>query len=345
MRTLQKTVLLFVLLSCPAFAAQPRGFTFTKIADDAGPIESFRSGKLNELGMVAMTVTLDRGGFAVLVGDGRTLQKVAETSAGSFGEARINNRGDVVFRGDFLQGSGILISSQGRLSTLIEIPVIGEPAINTRGTVVFSVFLDTGARPIVALDHGVLTTVADRPADFLSFALVYDINERGQVLFLGDPSSPSRAVLTVKDGHRKWVAADASGAFEIFTGAAINELGTVAFSVFSGAQGQGVYVSDPRNGIRPVATSDGPFDLFLLGGLSLSGKPVFMATLDTGGSGVFVGPDPVADRVIGSGDILDGATVSRASALDVNSFGQILLAVSFEHGPTALYRTQYGSVH
>jgi hypothetical protein len=36
----------------------------------------------------------------------------------------------------------------------------------------------------------------------------------------------------------------------------------------------------------------------------------FLADLDAGGSGIFFGPDPVADRVIGTGVPLDGSTVT-----------------------------------
>jgi hypothetical protein len=37
----------------------------------------------------------------------------------------------------------------------------------------------------------------------------------------------------------------------------------------------------------------------------------FLATLDDGTSGIFVGPNPISDRVISTGDTLDGSTVQN----------------------------------
>ena len=42
-----------------------------------------------------------------------------------------------------------------------------------------------------------------------------------------------------------------------------------------------------------------------------SGEVAFHATLDDGTSGIFVGSDPVADRVIATGDTLDGSIVQN----------------------------------
>jgi hypothetical protein len=353
MRSFKKIVFLLVLLGFPASAAQPQGFKFTKITDVAGPVASFRSGEINNSGTVAVTVTLDGGRDAVLVGNERTLTVVAEGSAGSFGAAKINNRGDVVFSARLPGRTVIFLSRQGRLSTLVEstgaLSVIGDPVINAKGTVAFRAILEPSihaVQAVLTLDHGAVTTIAQRPVDFFTFPIVYDINERGQVLYLADPNSRFGAAFTVSDGRTKWVAADASGTFEIFSDAVINESGTVAFTVFSFPGGEaefGVYLSDRRNGITPVVTSDGPFRNFLLGGLSNSGTPVFLGFLDTGETGIFVGPDPVADKVIMVGDTLDGSTVTGLSVSDVNASGQILLVLSFEDAPTALYRVQRGA--
>jgi hypothetical protein len=41
------------------------------------------------------------------------------------------------------------------------------------------------------------------------------------------------------------------------------------------------------------------------------GDVAFFADLDSGGSGIFVGPDPINDRVISTGDTLDGLIVQN----------------------------------
>lgn len=344
MRTCQKMFLMLLLLGYPVFAAQPQEIQLTKILEIGGPIEFLSLGTLNDRGTVAVTVIIEGIKYAVLVGDGRTLSRVAETTVGSFGPAAINNRGDVVFRASFLEGRRILLSRNGKIFTLVDedepFAVSGEPVINGRGTVAFTALLGDGHRAVLALDHREFTTIATSRLGIIT----YDINQRGQVLSLADPSRPSAATLIVSDGRTTWIPADASGEFEIFTGGAINERGTVAFSVFLGDLGQRVYLADPRSGLRLVATSDGAFNTMWLAGLTNSGTPVFNASLDTGGSGVFFGPDPVADKVIATGDILNGATVTFVTASDVNASGQVLLWIGLDNGIAALYRTQPGGV-
>jgi hypothetical protein len=342
MRTCQKIFLLLVLLGCPAFAAPSGGFTFTKILDHAGRT-AFRGAALNEQGTVAITVAIEGAGDAVLVGDGRSLSIVAESAAGFFGPAAINNRGDVVFKEVSREGSRILVSRNGRLSTLVDFDAfgLGDPVINARGTVAFTAFRrSVGGQAVLALDRGQVTTIATH----MRAILTLDINQRGQVLALTDPGLPPSSTLVVGDGRTTRIAADArallGGGF--FLQAVINDRGTVAFSAFLGESGRRIYLADPQGGLRTVITTDGPFEFLALGGLTNSGTPVFTASLDAGGTGVFVGPDPVADKVIATGDTLDGATVLQASVADVNASGQILLWVTFEDGTVALYRTQHG---
>lgn len=343
MHKFQRIFLLLALLSGPVSAAQPRGFTFTKILDNSSPMTFVSAGSLNDQGAVAITVHMEGAGYAVLVGDGRTLSSVAETAVGSFGPATIDNRGDVVFAADSREGRRILLSRNGRLSTLVDTGAraAGNPVVNARGTVAFTAFRATGGQSVLALDHGEITEIASH----MRAILTLDINERGQVLSMDDPGRPASSRLIVGDGRTTWIVADAAVDLHsgLFLQAAINDRGTVAFSAFLGEEGQRIYLADPRGGLTPVITSDGPFGFLTLAGLTNSGTPVFTASLDAGGRGVFVGPDPIADRVIATGDTLDGLRVTSASAVAVNASGQILLWVTFENGISALYRTQHGA--
>ena len=346
MLTCRNTVLLLLVLPCLALAAPPgNGFTFTRIADNAGPVVFLFGGDLTDRGTVAITANLESGGYIVLTGDGRTLLTVAETTTGNFGRARIDGRGDVFFRASFPEGGSILRSQRGRISTVVDASgpfddLIADPVVNARGTVAFLATLDGGGEGIFALDRGRVTTIADNSGTFLAFAPPFDIDRRGQVLFHSDPDDPERAAIGLGDGRRTRIIVDASGLFEFFTGAAINESGTVAFSVLSEDGSRGIYLADPRGGIDPVVTSEGPFEAFDFVLLTNSGALVFSASLDTGGTGVFTGPDPVADKVIATGDTLDGATVANAVPIDVNESGQIAIVVIFQDGTVAVYRTQ-----
>ena len=61
-----------------------------------------------------------------------------------------------------------------------------------------------------------------------------------------------------------------------------------------------------------VADTRGEFSsliVFRPPSLNNNGDVAFLADLDSGGAGIFVGPDPINDRVISTGDTLDGSTV------------------------------------
>ena len=63
--------------------------------------------------------------------------------------------------------------------------------------------------------------------------------------------------------------------------------------------------------LTTVADTRGEFASFGFRPPSLNneGDVAFLATLDDGTSGIFVGSDSIADRVITTGDTLDGSTV------------------------------------
>jgi hypothetical protein len=67
--------------------------------------------------------------------------------------------------------------------------------------------------------------------------------------------------------------------------------------------------------LTTVADTRGEFASFGFRPPSLNneGDVAFHATLDDGTSGIFVGSDPVADRVLATGDTLDGSTVQNES--------------------------------
>jgi len=347
MRTCQKTFLLLLLLSAPVSAAHPARFTFTKILEYSGPVAS-AGGSLNDQGAVAVTISTLGVGDVVLAGDGRTLSVIAETaSARSFGKAAITNQGDVIFSASSGEGRRILLSRKGQLSTLVDVDapllVLGDLVANRRGTIAYPTVLEMAVHAAVSLDHGETAITASHPRSIA----VLDINQRGQVLSMTDLGRPPSSKLIVGDGRTTRIAADAAADLHggFFLGAVINDRGTVAASAFLGEAGRRIYLAEPGGGLVPVITSEGLFDSFTLTGLTDSGTPVFTASLDTGGSGVFAGPDPVADKVIATGDTLNGATVRSASVVDVNASGQLLVWVSFEDGRTALYRTQHGGIH
>jgi hypothetical protein len=97
-----------------------------------------------------------------------------------------------------------------------------------------------------------------------------------------------------------------------------NDAGTAAFvrSLVDPISGEFVEEIVTGNGgpLTTVADTRGAFSSFGFRppSLNTAGDVAFHATLDDfATSGIFVGPDPVADRVVATGDTLDGATVQN----------------------------------
>ena len=95
--------------------------------------------------------------------------------------------------------------------------------------------------------------------------------------------------------------------------------------------------------VRTVVDSSGPFFNFLSSGhpaINDKGQVAFFGILDNFQIGLFVGPDPVADRVILIGDPLDGSTVIGLSVFReyLNNAGQLVFTVLLADGRTEIIR-------
>jgi hypothetical protein len=119
---------------------------------------------------------------------------------------------------------------------------------------------------------------------------------------------------------------------------ALNDAGTVAFHrLFNDRAGEEL-VTGNGGALTVVADTSGPFESFgqLFGitppALNNHGDIAFGAGLDAGGSGIFVGPRAVADRVIATGDTLDGSTVTSLRFCDegLNDAGQLAFQATFQ---------------
>jgi hypothetical protein len=123
----------------------------------------------------------------------------------------------------------------------------------------------------------------------------------------------------------------------------LNDEGTAAFvrSFFDEASQQGVeeIVTVSGDTLTTVADTRGAFGFFGFRPPSLNddGDVAFHATLDDfSTSGIFVGPDPVEDRVIATGDTLDGETVTSLTFCEegLNDSGQLAFTAFYEDPDT-----------
>ena len=120
----------------------------------------------------------------------------------------------------------------------------------------------------------------------------------------------------------------------------LNDSGTAAFErTFFDGEIQVVEIVTSSGGqLTTVADTRGPFSSFGFRPPSLNneGDVAFLADLDTGGSGIFVGLDPVEDRVISTGDTLDGATIQNLTFCEegLSDSGELAFVATLEDPTT-----------
>ena len=128
-------------------------------------------------------------------------------------------------------------------------------------------------------------------------------------------------------------------------GSVLNDEGTAAFyrSFFDEASQQFVdeIVTGSGDTLTTVADTRGEFGSFGFRPPSLNnqGDVALLATLDDGITGIFVGSDPVTDRMIATGDTLDGSIVQNLTFCEeeLSDSGELRMPRRmrrFRQGPT-----------
>jgi hypothetical protein len=95
----------------------------------------------------------------------------------------------------------------------------------------------------------------------------------------------------------------------------------------------GVYVTEPAGYGLPrsyttIVDNTGPFESFGRVVINDAGMVVFQAGLDGGGGGLYIGDDPVADKIIELGEFIDETQVSFIALGELNNNGQFTFITS-----------------
>jgi hypothetical protein len=128
----------------------------------------------------------------------------------------------------------------------------------------------------------------------------------------------------------------------------INDKGEIAFKAYEDNSGEpGIFVvNQDGTHLRTVARAGGiggtgPYSMFDSPIINEVGTVVFRAFLDTGGYGIFVGPDPVADKVIQEGDPLFGSTAESVAFLrGLNNRNEIVFYFRLVDGRTGIAKAK-----
>jgi len=254
---------------------------------------------INDSGQVSFAARLDGGKKpdteAILRGDGRKLTTIATTADqfNFFGfDTSINNSGEVAFTAELDEEFGFdegLFSGSG-----------GKRGVTTHYLTSTDVSLDGQQVRFVGNDS--------RPS----------INNVGHIAFAESiqPNFDSGIFVGREGDFTQIVAPDPSVGFVV---PILNDAGTVAFHRFffdetTQQSAEEIVKVDADGTSTVVADTRGEFASFGFRPPSLNneGDVAFLATLDDfSTTGIFVGPDPINDRVIATGDTLDGSTVQN----------------------------------
>ena len=329
-----------ILVTALPSSAWSESFRITKIADTSA---TFAHPAINNAGTVVFT----RIG-AVVTGNGGSLTTIADSSGflGDFfsSDVSINDSGRVSFTSTRDAGGVALFSSIGGQPTLIaetgtRFSNVGfTSSINNSGTVAFRAFEDGVGFRVFTGNGGSLTPIASSTEGFIEEHV--SINGAGTVAFSGGGLSSSDLVgLFTGSGGAVTPIADDSGPLDFPFLASINDVGTAAFVAQLDAGGNGLFLGGTQ--VRPFADTNGLFSFFfaLAPSLNDAGEVAFGAGLDGGGTGIFVGPNPLADKVITTGDSLFGSTVTSLSlgSQALNNAGQVAFYAELSDGTQSVF--------
>ncbi|HEY3184059.1 MAG TPA: choice-of-anchor tandem repeat NxxGxxAF-containing protein [Gaiellaceae bacterium] len=281
--------------------------TLTTIAEDPNRTKFGFLGNnpsMNDLGDVSFAANLAPGfEEAILRGDGKKLTTIATTTKGFnfFGfDTSINNSGEVAFKGE--------------LDNFVE-----------------GLFSGSGGKVITHYLNSTDASLDARPVRFGGNDSRPSINNLGDIAF-DETIQPNfdSGIFAGRVGTFRTIAAPDPNVF--VEKPMFNDGGTAAFyRSFTDATGQFVTAIVTGNGgpLTTVADTTGPFGSFGFRPPSINnnGDVAFLANLDDfpPTTGIFVGPRLVQDRVIETGDKLDGSRVRGLSFCEegLNDLGQL----------------------
>jgi hypothetical protein len=352
-RHLARSIALIVVasVSAPTLADS---YSFVKIAGSPGaPTFLSEEVAINNLGAVAFARNTPNGVQTLLTGRGGALTKIADTAGPNRFIAGwdVNRNGVVAYQVGFdhdtvipgIAATGVF-TGNGKTNRLVaksggRIFSVGGAAINDRGQVALS----TASEPF-----GGVTTVVTRYPDRLiavssdANLAAGDVNNQGVVAF---------STFTVEDrmfigsGGKPTVIAETEGTNLLLfqSSPRINESGVVAFNARLDSGGVGVFTAN-NPGVRKIVDNvTGPFAGLGLGNPAINNRGVVAFDANKFEfRAIYTGTDPIADRVIQTGDPLDGSTVQRLSTGShgryLNDAGQIAFWAQLADGRSGIYR-------
>jgi hypothetical protein len=299
----------------------------------------------NDAGTVAFIATLTAGGQAIVTGDGTHLTTIADTSgnfSSFFGNATINNAGQVVFAANLADGgSGIFISQDGEvdeiigtgdslfgstLSSFVANPYAGR-GLNNAGQLGLAAHLADGRTVIVRADPDAEGGEGhDRPTQQLP---------TGGAVAAADTNA--YAFTQIAD-----FAPNSMFSHVIMNGT-LNDHGTVTFRAALWSGGEGAFTRDMEGNLGIIAITNDLISAVPIGGrINNSGTVSFGANLRDGTQAIFTGRGQELSRITDTGPDSPFGSILPAAADVTNDETVAFRATLKGSGQTGIFTERAG---
>lgn len=325
---------------------------FTLIADTSDRFSDFAPyvPSVNDAGLVAFQAALQGGGMGVFTGDGGPPATVVETPDSDFAaidsHPDINNGALVSFYGRLKTGRhGVFLIRDGEPIAIVEeggaIVGIGPlgPTMNEEGRIAFRADLRDGLAGVFSGSAEGVARIADTGGRFSSFQGLPIINNQGDVAFRGDLQGGGSGIFRSDGGDPCAVVEIGELFHDIAPFPSMNDLGMISFGATLGTGGVGVFSTIDGHSV-PVISATTPFESVRSVLINNAGFVALIATPRAGRLGVYVGPDPVADRIIAVGDSFLGSQVGEfaLNPVSVNASAQLAIRVRLANDRQVIVR-------
>jgi hypothetical protein len=289
--------------------AAPADYTFTKIATRADGVSQFLNNNdwaLADDGSVIFYAEGLSFTTSYFIGDGQSLAPVnfpqggggtlypAVINSAGVAAATTNPRGGQV--GVFIQDNATTIQIDLKPST-----DLGAPDINEQGQVAYVRRIDPDLTQLLVADGQSSTIIANSTVvGYLNSGWAPSLNNLGQVAFRSD----QYGVLIGQGGETQ--PADyiqIAGSRESPGVPSLNDFGVATFTSSKPQVGKAIAYGS-GGPLTYVADVSGPFASFGQPAINNENTIAFKGALDDGTEGIYLTSDPVAGRVIASGDPL-----------------------------------------
>lgn len=366
-RTFQRFLSVLGIALCTGLSlhADAQRYTFQPLvlSDTTFDPFSFGAPVLNSSGFVAFSANLLDGTSGIFRSDGTAVTTIADTQGNfnRFGDPTINASGQVGFEGSpsTPRGEGIFRGSGGAVTLIAGTRNVGDfdfvnasPSINSSGRVAFIGERIVGGNfidGVYAGSGGAVGAIYDTTSAFSDFTGNPSLNDNGTVAFLATLNNGAGG-LFVGNGGAFQTAADDSGIFTSvfgFSDPSLNARGDVAFTAGlnpdpndpTGSVRTGVFLYE--NGVLQTVLEGDFSQIASLSDVSLNnnGDVAFVLSPDFTQQVLLTGADLLNDRVIGTGDLLLGRTITSLtfSREGFNDNGQLAFTALFDDGTSGVF--------